>query len=332
MRFLHHPEDLIRNKHQMMFFSSAFAIGAAVVGVVAAGASAAVSINAANQAAKRQAAASRGVRNALGQIEGPTYDVGSMIADAARISAAQRAELEKFQPGAAALRGKSVGQINKAMDVTDQYLRGEIPQDVREQTMRNIAEFGGAGFNPETAGQAGGFQVAQGLVPRQFGLTSLDLQRQGLEAIPRIQGTAQSWQQLARAFTADPLAVGELQYRYAMGGAEIDMAKATGVYSANKDSIAASYAAQQATAQGISDIGKATSTGLGSMSNINAAQQGLGSYGGYGQPMQQNQQLQYSQLGPGTQVRIPQYTPNSSDRPVPVPTSQGTYSQVRSAY
>jgi hypothetical protein len=162
MRFLHHPEDLIRNKHQMMFHTSAFAIGAAVVGVAAAGASAAVSINAANQAKKQQAGASKGVIKSLGKIETPTYDVGSMISDASRISAAQRAELEKFQPGAAKLREKSVGQLNQAMNVTDQYLKGEIPQDVREQTMRNIAEFGGAGFNPATAGQGGGFHRRTG--------------------------------------------------------------------------------------------------------------------------------------------------------------------------
>jgi hypothetical protein len=330
MRFLL-PDPLGNNKHQMMFHSSGFAIAAAVVGVAAAGASAAVSINAANQAKKQQAAASRGIRNALGKIEGPTYDVGSMIADAARISEAQRAELEKFQPGAAALRKKSVGQINKAMDVTDKYLKGEIPQDVREQTMRNIAEFGGAGFNPAMAGQGGGFQVAQGLVPRQFGLTSLDLQRQGLEAIPRIQGTAQSWQQLARAFTADPLAVGELQYRYAMGGAEVDMAKATGVYSANKDSIAASYAAQQALAQGIASTGQALSSGI---SGYGAATQGIGAgmtgSGGYTTQANAQQAAPYAQSY--SQVSGAGYVPRAEATGRMYNSSQGTYSQVRSAY
>jgi len=202
-----------------------------------------------------------------------------------RISEYNRQQVEKFQPGAAALRARTVRQLNKAMGVTDQYLRGEIPQDVREQTMRNIAEFGGAGFNPETAGQVGGFQAAQALVPRQFGLTSLDLQRQGLAAVPAIQGTAQNWQQLARAFTADPLAVGELQYRYQMGAAEVGLAKATGVYSANKENIAASYAAQQAVGEGVGRIGQATAGALTMGMNISAAQQGLnlGGTGAYGQ-------------------------------------------------
>jgi len=264
--------------------SAAFAIAAGVVGVSAAGISAGISMSAADRAKRAQGAAAASYKKALRGLEAPTYDVGAMIADAARISAAQRAELEKFQPGAAALRKRSVKQLNQAMGITDQYLRGEIPQDVREQTMRNIAEFGGAGFNPATAGRAGGFQAAQALVPRQFGLTSLDFQRTALAAIPTVQGTAQNWQQLAKAFTADPLAVGELQYRYQMGAAEVNMAKATGVYQANKENIAASYAAQQALGQGIGQIGQAGAGALTGMSYASAAQQGLGGgMGGYGQ-------------------------------------------------
>ncbi len=289
MRFLQHPEDLLRNKHPQMFFSSGFAIAAGVVSVGAAAGSAAISMSAADRAKRAQGRAAASYKKALSGVEAPVYDIGAMIGDAARISEYNRQQVEKFQPGAAALRERSVEQLNQAMGVTDQYLRGEIPQDVREQTMRDIAEFGGAGFNPATAGRAGGFQAAQALVPRQFGLTSLDLQRQGLAAVPAIQGTAQNWQQLARAFTADPLAVGELQYRYQMGAAEVGLAKATGVYQANKENIAASYAAQQAVGQGVSDIGQATSGALMGMSYASAAQQGLGggmagygSLGGYG--------------------------------------------------
>jgi hypothetical protein len=63
------------------------------------------------------------------------------------------------------------------------------------------------------------------------------------------------------------------------------------IYGANKENIAASYAAQQAVGQGVSDIGKATSGALMGMSNIGAAQQGLsfgaggmgGGMGGYAQ-------------------------------------------------
>jgi hypothetical protein len=273
-----------------MFHTSGFAIAAGVIAVGAAAGSAAISMSAADRAKKAQGKAAgsyqrgqREVQRRIDEVKAPEYNLGAMIGDASQISSAQRAELEKFQPGAAALRKRSVGQINEAMDVTDQYLRGEIPQDVREQTMRNIAEFGGAGFNPATAGRAGGFQAAQGLVPRQFGLTSLDLQRQGLAAIPSIQGTAQNWQQLARAFTADPLDVGRVQLAFQTAAAEVGLQKARmtagvyeNIYSSNKENIAASYAAQQAVGQGVSDIGKATSGALAGYSNV----MGGFSYGG----------------------------------------------------
>jgi hypothetical protein len=208
-----------------------------------------------------------------------------MISQAGNISDYYRQQLEQFQPGAAQQRGQAQAQIGQAMDVISQYLRGEVPQDVREQTMRNVAESAGAGFNPATAGQAGGFQAAQGQFARNLGLTSLDIQRQGLAAIPSVQGTAQNWQQLARAFTAEPLDVGRLQLGYQTAGAEVGLQKArmtgdmynnifnaqsglaTQIYGANKENAAASYAAQQAVGQGVSDIGKATSGALSGYSN-----------------------------------------------------------------
>ena len=235
-------------ERQMQFVWAATA--AAVISVGATAAGTAMSYSASQKAGRAQAAAgkkaTRREREALneqqqaaaqyeaemGKIQAPEYNLAAMIGDAGQISDYYRQQLEQFQPGAAALRARSVGQINKAMDVTDQYLRGEIPQDVKEQTMRNIAEFGGAGFNAATAGRVGGFQAAQGLVPRQFGLTSLDIQRQGLAAIPNIQATAQSWQQLSKTFTSEPLDVGGLQLRYGQAAADLAMQQATARYNA----------------------------------------------------------------------------------------------------
>lgn len=281
MRFLL-PDPLGNDKHSQMFHSSGFAIAAGVVAVGAAAGSAAISMSAADRAKRAQGRAAaaykkgqRQVQGMINAVEAPKYDLGAMIGDAAQISEYNRQQVEKFQPGATALRERSAQQLNRAMDVTDQYLRGEIPQDVREQTMRNIAEFGGAGFNPATAGRAGGFQAAQALVPRQFGLTSLDLQGRGMAAVPAIQGTAQNWQQLARAFTADPLDVGRVQLGFQTAAAEVGLQKARmtagvyeNIYGANKENIAASYAAQQAVGQGVSDIGKATSGALAGYSNV----------------------------------------------------------------
>jgi len=359
MRFLL-PDPLGNNKHQMMFHTSAFAIGAGVVAVAAAGTSAAISMSAADKAKKAQGAAAgtykKQQRKAVGQyeqdqqqvqgmiqgVQAPGYNLGAMIGDAGQISNYYRQQLEKFQPGAAKQRQQAQSQIGQAMDVVSSYLRGEVPQDVKDQIMRNVAESAGAGFNPAAAGQVGGFQAAQGQMARNLGLTSLDIQGRGLAAMPSVQGTAQNWQQLARAFTADPLDVGRLQLGYQAAQAEVGLQKAkmTGdmygnmfnaqsglasqIYGANKENIAASYAAQQAVATGVSDIGKATSTALFTGSQINAAnqgmniggnpysgggggatQQGYGAYGGYGQSMQQNQYP----LGKGSQILVPQYNP-----------------------
>lgn len=355
MRFLL-PDPLGNDKHSQMFHTSGFAIAAGVVAVGAAAGSAAISMSAADRAKKAQGRAAKSykkgqqkVQQMINEVKTPEYNLGAMIGDAAQISEYNRQQVEKFQPGAAALRERSVGQINKAMDVTDQYLRGEIPQDVREQTMRNIAEFGGAGFRPDVAGRVGGFQAAQALVPRQFGLTSLDLQRQGLAAVPAIQGTAQNWQQLARAFTADPLDVGRVQLGFQTAAAEVGLQKARmtagvyeNIYGANKENIAASYAAQQAVGQGVSDIGKATSGALMGMSNISAAQQGLGfgmggmggGMGGagtglgatplYNQPYTfTTRQDQYGQIAPSRIYQAGNVATGSlSDRPVGIPQSQ----------
>jgi len=367
MRFLHHPEDLIRNKHQMMFFTSAFAIGAGVVAVAAAGTAAAVSMSAADKAKKAQGAAAgkykkqqrkavqqyeQGQQQVQGMIQGvqaPEYNLGAMIGDAGQISNYYRQQLEQFQPGAAKQRQQAQSQIGQAMDVVSSYLRGEVPQDVKDQIMRNVAESAGAGFNLAAAGKVGGFQAAQGQFARNLGLTSLDIQGRGLAAMPSVQGTAQNWQQLARAFTADPLDVGRLQLGYQSAQAEVGLqkAKATGdiynnlfnaksglatnVYAANKENIAASYAAQQATAQGISDIGKATS---GALSGYGAATQGIGGgmtgTGGYTTQGYAQQAAPYAASYGNTMGMG--YVPRAEATGRTYNPAQGTYSQIRSAY
>jgi len=135
----------------------------------------------------------------------PTFEKLGRQATSARL-----AEIERVMPGA-------TSQRQQAGDIISSFMRGELPKDVQEQTMRSIAEFGGAGFNPATAGRAGGFQMAQGMVPRQFGLQSQQLQQQGLN-------TSMSWQQLADSFTYDPLEVSQFtgpsaQYGQARAGA-----------------------------------------------------------------------------------------------------------------
>jgi hypothetical protein len=342
MRFLL-PDQLGNDKHFMMFHSTGFAIAAGVVAVAAAGTAAAVSMSAADRARKAQGAAAgsfkkqqrkavKGYKKGQAEVQGmiadvqaPEYNLGAMIGDAGQISDYYRQQLETFQPGAAQQRQQAQGQIGQAMDVISQYLKGEVPQDVKDQIMRNVAESAGAGFNPATAGQAGGFQAAQGQMARNLGLTSLDIQRQGLAAIPAVQGTAQNWQQLAKAFTAEPLDVGRLQLGYQTAQAEVGLQKAkmtsdiygnmfnaqsglaTQIYGANKENAAASYAAQQAVGQGVSDIGKATS---GALSGYGSALGGMSGGGGFSSSAAAQQAAPYA--GSISQVQGMGYVPKAS--------------------
>jgi hypothetical protein len=342
MRFLL-PDQLGNNKYSMMFHSSGFAIAAGVIAVGAAAGSAAISMSAADRAKKAQGKAAgefkkqqrkavkgfeKGqaeVQGMIADVQAPEYNLGAMIGDAGQISDYYRQQLETFQPGAAQQRQQAQGQIGQAMDVISNYLRGEIPQDVKDQIMRNVAESAGAGFNPATAGQAGGFQAAQGQMARNLGLTSLDIQRQGLAAIPAVQGTAQNWQQLAKAFTAEPLDVGRLQLGYQTAQAEVGLQKAkmtsdiygnmfnaqsglaTQIYGANKENAAASYAAQQAVGQGVSDIGKATS---GALSGYGSALGGMSGGGGFSSSAAAQQAAPYA--GSISQVQGMGYVPKAS--------------------
>ena len=311
MRFLL-PDPLGNDKHSQMFHTSGFAIAAGVVAVGAAATSAAISMSAADRAKKAQGAAAgqfkkqqrkavkgfekgqQQVQGMINEVKAPEYNLGAMLGDAGQISNYYRQQLEAFQPGAAQQRQQATNQVGQAMDVISQYLKGEVPQDVKDQIMRNVAESAGAGFNPATAGQAGGFQAAQGQFARNLGLTSLDIQGRGLAAMPAVQNTAMNWQNLARAFRAEPLDVGRLQLGYQSAGADVGLQKArmtsdmynnifnaqsglaTQIYGANKENAAASYAAQQAVGQGVSDIGQATSGALmgysGALGQLGAAQ------------------------------------------------------------
>ena len=162
---------------------SAKTIGAGIVG----GAGAALGINALKGKGSKNSDTAQYIERPG---EALLQDLPQYTEAAEKATAARLAEIERVMPGATAQR-------EQASNIIQQMQRGEIPKDVQEQTMRSIAEYGGAGFNPATAGRAGGFQMAQGLVPRQFGQTSLGLQQAGSSA-------AMSWQQLADSFAYDP--------------------------------------------------------------------------------------------------------------------------------
>ena len=114
------------------------------------------------------------------------------------------------------------GLIDQQRGVVSSMLRGELTPVQQEQINRTIAERSGAGFNPATAGRAGGFQTAQAGLADQLRQSSeqrilagmqlapgVNEQQRGLagsslalsEGFRGLQGTAQNWQQLAGAFT-----------------------------------------------------------------------------------------------------------------------------------
>jgi hypothetical protein len=204
------PIEQRYRKENRMFHSSGFAIAAGVVGVGSAVAGGIMSSQAAGRAAGAQASAGKKYQNQLKKatkkftqqqnelrdrveaidptINIPAYDLQNAtlqgIEAANRVTANTLQQLETVAPGSAQAR-QQVGNI------IGSYLRGEVPQDVQEQTMRMAAERGGAGFNIATAGRGMGLQAPQADFARNLGLTSLNLQQFGMEA---------DWKRTAQAY------------------------------------------------------------------------------------------------------------------------------------
>ena len=158
-----------------------------------------------------------------------------------------------------------------------------------------------------------GMQLAPSVNEQQNRLATTSL---GLsEGFRGLQNTAQNWQQLAKSFTQNvPEIMGiglqgrgqDIQVQqYGIQNAlskqnyisQINQGnygaltgQAQNIYNVNRENAAASYAAQQAVGQGVSDIGKATSGALMGMSGgygqLASAQGGYGGYASMGQAQQ----------------------------------------------
>lgn len=250
------------------------------------------------------------------------------------------------------------GLINQQRGVVESMLRGELTPVQQEQINRVIAERAGAGFNPATAGRVGGFQTAQAQLADQLRQSSearifagmqfapgVNEQQRGLvgsslalsEGFRGLQGTAQSWQQLAASFTQNvPQMMGiglqgrgqDIQVKqYGIQNAleqqglisqinQGNYAALTGqaqnIYGANKENIAASYAAQQAVGEGVARIGEATSKSFGVYSDVlgkMGSMQGAGA-GGYASMGQAQQAAPYA--GSISQVYGMGYVPRAT--------------------
>jgi hypothetical protein len=124
-----------------------------------------------------------------------------------KITANTLKQIENIVPGSAQARGQvmqSLGQwennlnqqyqglqanqglIDQQRGVVSSMLRGELTPVQQEQINRVIAERGGAGFNPATAGRVGGFQTAQAQLADQLRQSSEARILAGMQLAPGV--------------------------------------------------------------------------------------------------------------------------------------------------
>jgi len=241
---------------------------AAGIGAAATVAAAGVSAYSASQANKTARQGQKDLKNQTKKTqdlaERLPYETGAVLRSnipeynqaAGELTAGTLQALEQFQPGA----GKQRQQIS---DSISSLLGGKLTPDM----MQSIAEIGGAGFNPFTAGRAGGFQTAQALYPKG-----------SLAALKEGFGMFQSMMGLAPAFLTTSAQAGAMATN--LGG--LTAAGIGGSYQAGANQIVGNIAL--ANQQNQANMGMAS------------AIEGIGKSAGdiYGQYVQQSSGLQSS--------------------------------------
>jgi hypothetical protein len=161
MSFYHHPEDRLRNKHPMMFHSSAFAIGAGVVAVGAAAGSAAISMSAANKANKAQGKAGKQYKK---QFEAATKQYTQQQEQV-------KSAIQKINPNLNVpefnLQNATLESINTANQITANTIRQLdtiVPgsSQARAQAMQSLGQ-----WENNLNQQYQGLQANQGLINQQ---------------------------------------------------------------------------------------------------------------------------------------------------------------------
>lgn len=108
-------------------------------------------------------------------------------------------EQEALLPGFSENLKKGSEATGKLLDLGEEFLTGELPQDVQDQIYRNSAY-------KAFRGGYGGSQMHSGLTARDFGLNSLDLMKQGADMIGRGGNSAQQWSAMAKGGMMNPAA------------------------------------------------------------------------------------------------------------------------------
>lgn len=106
-------------------------------------------------------------------------------------------EFEKSLPGYADILKGGASTTRQMLDEAAPMLRGEIPQDVKDQIQRSTAY-------KSFMGGFGGSQMSSALTARDLGLTSLDLIGRGANLASQGGNAAQLWSKLAGSTTLDP--------------------------------------------------------------------------------------------------------------------------------
>jgi len=175
----------------------------------------------------------QGVNDVGAMLYGGTGAGSTSVGLANRLTANQIAERNKVMPGSSSQLAQGSADINS-------YLRGQIPQDVINQTQRAVAASTGGGYNA----LSGGGQSPDALA-RSIGQTSLGIQQMGLSAAP-------TWQSLANSFVVNPIQIAGLaqnansqRYNYDALNAQGQLAQATGQFNAGMQTYNAQNMAQQ---------------------------------------------------------------------------------------
>lgn len=106
-------------------------------------------------------------------------------------------EMNTLLPGFSDILKSGATTTQEMLAAAEPLLRGEIPQDVRDQVQRSSA------YQSLSGGYAGS-QMAHSLTARDLGLTSLDLMGRGASLAGQGGNAAQRWAQLAKGEMLDP--------------------------------------------------------------------------------------------------------------------------------
>lgn len=288
---------------------AAVAIGTTAVAVAGAATAAGMQASAAGKAAKAQGAAAKAaarkekkalkgftrgqqqIESDLGQIQMPVFSPGQDIAVAGDISDFYRRQQElALGPNAALGRQEAYELGRQQLAELARMTAGEYSQADVQRLQRTAAE-SGIPINIQTAGKGMGVpQVGQAEFLRNLGMLPIQYKQMAFQYAPQVQNTMMGWVGAASNFlTAQPLDVSRMSLAYQMGGADVGLKKA-GIrsdllsaqygaqlgqtqrgYARQQEGIATNLAAQQATAQGIQDVGQAV------------GQAGMAGYGAYSQ-------------------------------------------------